>query len=322
MWVNTVLFPNWAVGVQFWHHCPAQTPQVIDRVLYKLDDMAWKPDKLQVKWMEGLCVEGSSFGFLRQIVLWGPGWVLYIAKGCGDCFTSCLHGDKDITVTETTPPTLWKWHGTSFHWTWHSVPSEKSLTWLHWCFPFLNWRHAGSRRVVSVFSLFMLVLDWCNIPHSPIITKPFQQVAVCNRRFKSPISGGVLNRCIHSNEVTIAKSPNFPPKVRPYVHKILVVIEPLLIDEDYFARVEGLGGLSCSGEAGRLASCHSKVWRCDPPFDRNSCITVQLEFLPSPTIKVPFNMLITHQNAIFWCRIFLAASCVDELIPETKARDH
>lgn len=30
-------------------------------------------------------------------------------------------------------------------------------------------------------------------------------------------------------------------QVRPYVHKILVVIEPLLIDEDYFARVEGLG---------------------------------------------------------------------------------
>lgn len=28
--------------------------------------------------------------------------------------------------------------------------------------------------------------------------------------------------------------------VRPYVHKILVVIEPLLIDEDYYARVEGL----------------------------------------------------------------------------------
>jgi len=24
-----------------------------------------------------------------------------------------------------------------------------------------------------------------------------------------------------------------------YVHKILVVIEPLLIDEDYYARVEG-----------------------------------------------------------------------------------
>jgi hypothetical protein len=27
--------------------------------------------------------------------------------------------------------------------------------------------------------------------------------------------------------------------VRPYVHKILVVIEPLLIDKDYYARVEG-----------------------------------------------------------------------------------
>ena len=27
--------------------------------------------------------------------------------------------------------------------------------------------------------------------------------------------------------------------VRPYVHNILVVIEPLLIDEDYYARVEG-----------------------------------------------------------------------------------
>ena len=26
---------------------------------------------------------------------------------------------------------------------------------------------------------------------------------------------------------------------RSYVHKILVVIEPLLIDEDYYARVEG-----------------------------------------------------------------------------------
>lgn len=27
--------------------------------------------------------------------------------------------------------------------------------------------------------------------------------------------------------------------VRPFAHKILVVIEPLLIDEDYYARVEG-----------------------------------------------------------------------------------
>ena len=41
--------------------------------------------------------------------------------------------------------------------------------------------------------------------------------------------------------------------VRPYVHKILVVIEPLLIDEDYYARVEGreiisnLAGVSSAG---------------------------------------------------------------------------
>ena len=34
--------------------------------------------------------------------------------------------------------------------------------------------------------------------------------------------------------------------VRPYVHKILVVIEPLLIDEDYYARVE-VGKGKCGG---------------------------------------------------------------------------
>ena len=27
--------------------------------------------------------------------------------------------------------------------------------------------------------------------------------------------------------------------VRPFVHKILVVVEPMLIDADYYARVEG-----------------------------------------------------------------------------------
>lgn len=38
--------------------------------------------------------------------------------------------------------------------------------------------------------------------------------------------------------------------VRPYVHKILVVIEPLLIDEDYYARVEGrcVGVVACWAE--------------------------------------------------------------------------
>ena len=41
--------------------------------------------------------------------------------------------------------------------------------------------------------------------------------------------------------------------VRPYVHKILVVIEPLLIDEDYYARVEGREIISNLAKASGLA---------------------------------------------------------------------
>jgi splicing factor 3B subunit 1 len=41
--------------------------------------------------------------------------------------------------------------------------------------------------------------------------------------------------------------------VRPYVHKILVVIEPLLIDEDYYARVEGREIISNLAKAAGLA---------------------------------------------------------------------
>jgi splicing factor 3B subunit 1 len=45
--------------------------------------------------------------------------------------------------------------------------------------------------------------------------------------------------------------------VRPYVHKILVVIEPLLIDEDYYARVEGR----------EIISNLAKVWlKCSKRF--------------------------------------------------------
>ena len=40
--------------------------------------------------------------------------------------------------------------------------------------------------------------------------------------------------------------------VRPYVHKILVVIEPLLIDEDYYARVEGREIISNLAKVSRL----------------------------------------------------------------------
>ncbi|KAH8832641.1 small nuclear ribonucleoprotein [Flagelloscypha sp. PMI_526] len=42
-------------------------------------------------------------------------------------------------------------------------------------------------------------------------------------------------------------------RVRPYVHKILVVIEPLLIDEDYYARVEGREIISNLSKAAGLA---------------------------------------------------------------------
>jgi splicing factor 3B subunit 1 len=41
--------------------------------------------------------------------------------------------------------------------------------------------------------------------------------------------------------------------VQPYVHKILVVIEPLLIDEDYYARVEGCEIISNLSKAAGIA---------------------------------------------------------------------
>merc|ERR1740123_1685482 len=42
--------------------------------------------------------------------------------------------------------------------------------------------------------------------------------------------------------------------VRPYVHKILVVIAPLLIDEDYYARVEGREIIANLSKAAGLAT--------------------------------------------------------------------
>ena len=41
--------------------------------------------------------------------------------------------------------------------------------------------------------------------------------------------------------------------VHPYVHKILVVIKPLLIDEDYYACVEGCEIISNISKAAGLA---------------------------------------------------------------------
>ncbi len=42
--------------------------------------------------------------------------------------------------------------------------------------------------------------------------------------------------------------------VRPFVHKVLVVIEPLLIDEDYYARVEGREIIANLSKAAGLAT--------------------------------------------------------------------
>jgi splicing factor 3B subunit 1 len=47
--------------------------------------------------------------------------------------------------------------------------------------------------------------------------------------------------------------------VRPFVHKILVVIEPLLIDEDYYARVEGREIVSNLAKAAGLATMISTM---------------------------------------------------------------
>ncbi|OQS05562.1 splicing factor 3B subunit 1 [Thraustotheca clavata] len=47
--------------------------------------------------------------------------------------------------------------------------------------------------------------------------------------------------------------------VRPFVHKILVVIEPLLIDEDYYARVEGREIISNLSKAAGLATMISTM---------------------------------------------------------------
>ena len=54
--------------------------------------------------------------------------------------------------------------------------------------------------------------------------------------------------------------------VRPYVHKILVVIEPMLIDEDYYARVEGREIISSLAKAAGLATM---ITTMRPDIDHN-----------------------------------------------------
>ncbi len=54
--------------------------------------------------------------------------------------------------------------------------------------------------------------------------------------------------------------------VRPFVHKILVVIEPLLIDQDYYARVEGREIISNLSKAAGLAHMISTMRSVIPFF--------------------------------------------------------
>lgn len=54
--------------------------------------------------------------------------------------------------------------------------------------------------------------------------------------------------------------------VRPYVHKILAVIEPLLIDEDYYARVEGREIISNLAKAAGKATM---ITAMRPDIDHN-----------------------------------------------------
>lgn len=79
--------------------------------------------------------------------------------------------------------------------------------------------------------------------------------------------------------------------VRPYVHKILVVIEPLLIDEDYYARVEGrcvrarvcaAGGV-CSWLFDSLSSQAAAVG-CGHSSSRRSLAHHGPFFLPAPLL--------------------------------------
>ena len=80
--------------------------------------------------------------------------------------------------------------------------------------------------------------------------------------------GAALQPDPAADDVADARGPGAPPPrqgdrprplqagraVRPYVHKILVVVEPLLIDEDYYARVEGREIIANLAKAAGLAT--------------------------------------------------------------------
>merc|ERR1719502_2296060 len=65
--------------------------------------------------------------------------------------------------------------------------------------------------------------------------------------------------------------------VRPYVHKILIVVMPMLIDEDYYARVEGreiIGNLAkAAGQAAMISSLRPDIDNADE-YVRNTAARV------------------------------------------------
>ena len=87
----------------------------------------------------------------------------------------------------------------------------------------------------------------------------------------APRSAPLLPYCTARSASSLQLNPSFPSPpythtynpysilykldelVRPYVHKVLVVIEPLLIDEDYYARVEGREIIANLAKAAGLA---------------------------------------------------------------------
>lgn len=80
------------------------------------------------------------------------------------------------------------------------------------------------------------------------------------RQFRHAASCTVLTTTVLSSRRCLPPFPTQPrilykldELVRPYVHKILVVIEPLLIDEDYYARVEGREIIANLAKAAGLA---------------------------------------------------------------------
>ena len=78
--------------------------------------------------------------------------------------------------------------------------------------------------------------------------------------------------------------------VRPYAHKILVVIEPLLIDEDYYARIEGreiIANLAkAAGLATMIAAMRPDVDAVDE-YVRNTTARARSPSWPPPSASPP-----------------------------------